>query len=133
MKPDTTLPEQFGRYRILKKLGEGGMGAVYLAEDTQLRRRVALKVPHFAAEDGAEGSERFQGEARVAAGIEHPNLCGVYDVGQVDGVHYFTMSYIEGTTLARLVGPERPWPPRQAAALVCKLALAVEAVHQRGV
>src|SRR5205809_965688 len=79
------LPEQLGRYRILQKLGEGGMGAVYLAEDTELGRRVALKVPHFSSEDGA-AVERFKREARIAAGLSHPNLCGVYDVGQAGGL-----------------------------------------------
>jgi serine/threonine protein kinase len=133
MKQPTDLPPQFGRYRILKKLGAGGMGAVYLAEDTELNRRVALKVPHFTLEDGEEAIQRFRREARVAASIEHPNLCSIYDVGQVDGVHYFTMSYVEGTTLSRLVSRDRPWPPSQAALLVGKIALAVEAVHQRGV
>src|SRR5262245_2187581 len=68
-----SLPEQFGRYRILKKLGGGGMGTVYLAEDTELGRKVALKVPHFTAED-AVAIERFRREARIAAGTDHPNL-----------------------------------------------------------
>jgi hypothetical protein len=90
------LPERLGRYRIVRKLGAGGMGAVYLAEDTQLGRQVALKVPHF--DDGADPKiiERFYREARVAAAIEHPNLCPVYDVGQAEGVHYLTMPYING-------------------------------------
>src|SRR4051794_24895934 len=108
MTTATALPEVFGRYRIVSKLGEGGMGAVYLAEDTQLGRRVALKVPHFTAADGPAVVERFHREARAAAGIEHPNLCGVHDVGQVGGTHYLTMPYIEGTPLSRLIGPDRP-------------------------
>src|SRR4051812_32990176 len=83
MSRSITLPEQFGRYRILKKVGEGGMGAVYLAEDTKLGRRVALKVPHFTEEDGP-AIQRFYREAQVAAGLEHPNICPVYDVGAVD-------------------------------------------------
>src|SRR5437588_1975875 len=101
MPTATTLPEQFGRYRILKKLGEGGMGVVYLAEDGQLGRQVALKVPHFSPEDGPEVIERFYREARVAAAIEHANICAVHDVGQIDGVHYLTMPYIDGVPLAQ--------------------------------
>src|SRR3954466_15787619 len=93
------LPEVFGRYRILKKLGTGGMGAVYLAEDTRMRRRVALKVPHFTAGTREAGLERFQREARLAGGIEHPNFCSVYDVEEVDGIHFYTMAYLEGTLL----------------------------------
>src|SRR5262249_10557824 len=82
------LPETFGRYRIAKKLGRGGMGAVYLAQDTQLGRPVALKVPHFTNRDGPRVLERFYREARAAATINHPNICPVYDVGQINGVHY---------------------------------------------
>src|ERR687885_102609 len=90
------LPETLGRYRILKPLGQGGMGAVYLAHDTQLDRRVALKVPHFRPEDGSEALERFYREARAAAALRHPNICPVYDVGEHQGVRYLTMAYVEG-------------------------------------
>src|SRR5262249_26040135 len=71
------LPERFGRYHILKKLGQGGMGAVYLAHDTQLDRRVALKVPRFRAGDG-DSIERFRREARTAATLQHANLCPIF-------------------------------------------------------
>src|SRR4051812_18957735 len=130
MATQTSLPDPFGRYRILDKLGEGGMGAVYLAEDTLLRRRVALKVPHFSAEDGPQVVERFYREARAAAGIDHPNLCGVLDLGQVEGVHYLTMPFIEGTPLSRRV--DQPWPPREAVELVQRLAGAVGVLHEKG-
>jgi LSD1 subclass zinc finger protein len=133
MPTSTVLPEQFGRYRVLKKLGEGGMGAVYLAEDGQLGRKVALKVPHFGPEDGPEVIERFYREARVAASIEHANICAVHDVGQVDGVHYLTMPYIDGVSLAQQLNRKQPWPPERAAALVIRLATALHAVHQRGI
>jgi serine/threonine protein kinase len=132
MPPATQLPKQFGRYRILHKLGEGGMGAVYLAEDSQLGRRVALKVPHFTPDDGPDVIERFNREARAAANIRHPNLCPVYDVGQIDGIHYLTMPYIEGTSLADRIHRDQPWPPAQAVALVLRLAQALHVLHQRG-
>src|SRR4051812_8986545 len=74
------MPEQFGRYRIQRKLGGGGMGAVYLAEDTTLGRPVALKVPYFMDGD-PEVRERFLQEARSAAKLDHPNLCQIFDVG----------------------------------------------------
>jgi serine/threonine protein kinase len=127
------LPEQFGRYRILKKLGAGGMGTVYLAEDVKLRRKVALKVPHFRASIRAAGLERFQREARLAASIEHPNFCPVYDVDEVDGIHFFTMAYLEGTSLADLLAGEQPWPPAQAVDMVRRVALAVGQLHRRGI
>src|SRR5947209_725664 len=89
------LPEIFGRYRIIKQLGEGGMGAVYLAQDTQLDRHVALKVPHISAADRPVVMERFNREAKVAGTIVHPNICPVYDVGEVDGIAYLSMAFIE--------------------------------------
>ena len=78
------------------------MGSVYLAEDTQLGRRVALKVPDFGPHDGPEARKRFLDEARAAATLDHPYLCPVYDVGEIDGRLYLTMAYIEGQSLAAL-------------------------------
>jgi HEAT repeat protein len=127
------LPEQFGRYRILKKLGQGGMGAVYLAHDSQLDRKVALKVPRFRPEDGPEMLERFSREARAAATLSHPNICPVHDVGEINGIHYATMAYIEGLPLSDLIQPGKPLPQRPVAAIVRKLALTLEEAHQRGI
>ena len=132
MPPHSGLPEQFGRYRILGKLGEGGMGAVYLAHDGQLDRKVALKVPHFTADDGP-AIERFRREARLAASIDHPNLCSVHEVGAVDGVHYFTMPHVEGTPLSRLIRADKPWPSRAAVDLLRPVALALSLLHQKGI
>lgn len=126
------LPEPFGRYRIVRQLGQGGMGTVYLAHDTQLDRRVALKVPHFAAGD-ATAVERFYREARVAATLDHPNLCPIHDVGQYQGIHYLTMPYIEGQPLSESLAAGPPAPQRQAASLVRQLALALEEAHRRGI
>src|SRR5436305_10729508 len=132
MLSPAVLPEQFGRYRILKKLGEGGMGAVYLAEDSRLGCQVALKVPHFTEEDGPAVVERFYREARAVAGIHHPNICPVYDVDQVGGLHYLVMPFLEGTPLSRHIGPGRPWRPGDAVRLVVRLARALEVLHRRG-
>src|SRR5262249_16502864 len=127
------LPEVFGRYKILRKLGQGGMGAVYLAEDTRLGRRVALKVPHFKAGDGKAVLDRFKREARIAAGIDHPNFCQGHDVDEVGGVHFFTMAYVKDTSLSDMVGEGRPWPPAQAVGLVRLLAQVVGLLHARGI
>src|ERR1700734_3432712 len=94
-KPDATaqeLPEQFGRYRILKRLGQGGMGSVYLAEDIQLQRRVALKVASYDNQDSPEARKRLLAEARAAATLDHAYLCQVYDAGEIDGRLYLTMA-----------------------------------------
>jgi predicted Ser/Thr protein kinase len=127
------LPERFGRYQILKKLGQGGMGAVYLALDSQLDRRVALKVPHFGPEDGPDALERFRREAKAAATLHHPNLCPVYDVGEQDGVHFLTMAFIEGKPLSDVLKDGKGLPPRPAAMIVRMLALALQEAHARGV
>jgi WD40 repeat protein/serine/threonine protein kinase len=127
------LPEQFGRYRIRKKLGRGGMGSVYLAHDNQLDRDVALKVPHFAPEDGPDVLERFQREARITATLQHPNICPVHEVGVIDGIHYLTMDYLEGKKLSEFIQTEKPLPQRSVAAVVRKLALALQEAHARGI
>ncbi len=132
VRPDA-LPEAFGRYRIIRTLGRGGMGAVYLAHDTQLDRQVALKVPHFTHSEGTDAIERFYREARAAATLDHPNLCPIYDVGQNDGIHYLTMPFIEGKPLSEVIDPDKPTPMRQAAAVVRKLALALQEAHSRGI
>jgi serine/threonine protein kinase/formylglycine-generating enzyme required for sulfatase activity len=126
------IPEQFGRYRIIRRLGQGGMGSVYLAEDTQLRRRVALKVASFGTQGSLEARQRLLAEARAAATLDHPYLCPVHDVGEIDGRLYLTMAYIEGQSLAESTGGNS-LPERQVAALVGKLALALQEAHAKGV
>jgi serine/threonine protein kinase len=126
------LPEQFGRYRIIKRLGQGGMGSVYLAEDTQLSRRVALKVPEFAPDSAPDTRQRFLEEARSAAMLDHPNLCRVYDAGEINGRLYLTMAYIEGQSLEESIS-DQARTQQQAAALVGKLAQALRAAHAQGV
>jgi uncharacterized protein (TIGR03067 family) len=127
------LPERFGRYRIVNLLGQGGMGAVYLAHDTQLDRRVALKVPNFSGQDDPSALERFYREARAAATFEHPNLCPVYDVGEIAGTHYLSMAYVEGESLADGLKRGLTLSQRDAAALVRKVALAMSEAHAHGV
>jgi WD40 repeat protein/serine/threonine protein kinase len=128
-QPAGPPPEHFGRYRILRHLAQGGMGSVYLAHDTHLERPVALKVPHFRPEDGPDALQRFYREARLAATLHHPNICPVYDVGQIDGFHCPTMAYLQGQTLAAFLQDRPLLPERQAAALVRTLAAALEEAH----
>jgi serine/threonine-protein kinase len=121
----------FGRYRIDRKLGEGGMGAVYLAHDTLLDRPVALKVPTFFGRRDTAAA-RFVREARAAAGLHHPNVCPIYDVGEIDGHHYLCMRYVVGRQLAEVVSPGNPLPVAEAARIVRTVALAMHAAHARG-
>jgi formylglycine-generating enzyme required for sulfatase activity len=129
------LSETFGRYQILRPLGEGGMGSVYLARDTQLDRLVALKVPRLGDDDqlAPHDLKRFLREARSAAALSHPNLCPIHDVGEIVGTPYLTMAYLEGRLLSDLVETGQPIAQRNAALIVRKLAQAVQEAHSRGV
>jgi hypothetical protein len=127
LSPD--LGEEFGRYRIVRPLGSGGMATVYLAEDTILGRRVALKVPQL---ESADDIQRFQREARVAATLNHPNLCGVHDVGVHEGVHYLTMPYVEGLTLKQRLDTEGKPSMAEAVEWIYRLALAMQVLHEHG-
>jgi len=132
------LPKHFGRYRIIERLGKGAMGAIYLALDTQLDRQVAVKVPHLRVEevDAAPNQcdlDRFYREAKAAATLDHPNLCPVYDVGQIDGIPYLTMAYIKGQPLSTHIRRDQPMSQRRVAVMVRKLAQALEEAHFIGV
>jgi formylglycine-generating enzyme required for sulfatase activity/serine/threonine protein kinase len=129
----TGLTGQFGRYRIIRALGKGAMGTVYLAEDTQLERSVAIKTPHFTESPTEESLERFYREARVAATLRQPNICPVFDVGQIDGKHYISMAYIEGRPLSAFIQPDKPQTERQILIVIRKLALALQEAHDHGI
>jgi tetratricopeptide (TPR) repeat protein len=127
------LPAPFGRYELRELLGEGGMGSVYLAHDTQLDRPVALKLPRFADEERPQARERFLREARAAAGLRHPNICPVYDAGELGPDLYLSMAYVEGEPLSRRLRREGPLPAREAATLARAVALAMDEAHRHGV
>jgi serine/threonine protein kinase/formylglycine-generating enzyme required for sulfatase activity len=129
----TGLAGQFGRYRIIRALGKGAMGTVYLAEDTQLERLVAIKTPHFTESPTEESLERFYREARVAASLRQPNICPVFDVGQIDGNHYISMAYIEGRPLSAYIQRDKPQSERQILIVIRKLALALQEAHDHGI
>ena len=125
----TSFPSDFGRYRILQLLGKGGMGAVYLAIDSQLNRKVALKIPFFDAKEEPKRAERFIREARAAASLNHPNICTVYDVGEVNGRPFITMAYIVGQPLEDLFDEDRLLPVDAAVEIIRKMALALQKAH----
>jgi serine/threonine protein kinase len=125
------LPPQLGRYRVKQKLGGGGMGSVYLVENTELEREEALKVPHFGDGTDTELLERFLREARSAAKLDHANLCPIYDAGVQDGFYYLTMRYLKGKLLSDYSGQAQP--TRKTVEIVTKLAQALETAHSKGV
>ena len=106
--------KQFGDYELLEELGHGGMGVVYKARHVKLNRIVALKMLLLGQFSSESSVERFQREAQAAASLHHPNIVSVYDVGQVEGQHYFTMEYVEGRSLASILR-DGPLLPSQAA------------------
>ena len=126
------VPQEFGRYRILRAVGQRSAGTVYLAHDTSLGRDVLLQVPSLLGGDGPV-AERFVRAARAAAVLSHPNLCPILDAGQHEGVPYLTMPVLEGEPLAAVLASGGPWPAERAADLVRKLALAMQAAHQKDV
>jgi serine/threonine protein kinase len=89
------------------------MGAVYLAEDSQLKRQVAIKTPRFDDDPSGEMLSRFYREAHLAATLRHANICPVFDVGQIDGKHYISMAYIEGRPLSAFIQAGKPQAERQ--------------------
>jgi beta-lactam-binding protein with PASTA domain len=121
------------RYRVLKRLGSGGMADVFCAEDTQLGRRVALKLLHRRFAEDAEFVERFRREASSAAGLQHPNIVGVFDRGEWDGTYYIAMEFLEGHTLKQLVREHGAMPPDLAVDITMQVLRAAKFAHKRGV
>jgi beta-lactam-binding protein with PASTA domain/predicted Ser/Thr protein kinase len=119
------------RYRVARRLGSGGMADVWLAEDTHLQRRVALKVLHARFTQDQEFVTRFQREAEHAAGLQHPNIVAVFDRGQDNGVNYIAMRYVEGPTLKEMI--DRGLTPEQAAALIRQVLEGARFAHRNGI
>jgi eukaryotic-like serine/threonine-protein kinase len=120
-----------GRYRVLSRLGSGGMADVWLAEDTHLQRRVALKVLHRRFAQDREFVERFRREAESAAGLQHPNVVAVFDRGEFEGAYYIAMQYVEGPTLKALI--DAGLEPGQAVALIRQVLEGARFAHRHGI
>src|ERR1700760_1483905 len=103
--PHTLIDE---RYRVVRRLGPGGMSDVFLVEDQQLNRSVALKLLHRRFAEDPAFVERFRREAQAAAGLQHQNIVGVYDRGEYDGTYYIAMEYLPGRTLKAIITEEAP-------------------------
>src|SRR5438034_6875381 len=99
----TTPGIKIGRYEIRTQISEGGMGQVYLAEDVQLRRPVALKILPLEVASNKDRMRRFTQEAQAAAALNHPHIAHIYEIGEADGLHFIAMEFIDGLTLRHLI------------------------------
>jgi len=127
-----TMVRYFGDYQILGKIAEGGMGVVYKANQVTLNRTVALKMIRSGELANEQERQRFYSEAENAANLDHPNIVPIYEIGQHQGQHYFSMAYVEGDSLADRIR-EQPLPSRQAAEYVCTVAEAIHYAHEQGI
>jgi eukaryotic-like serine/threonine-protein kinase len=120
-----------GRYRVLRRIGSGGMADVWLAEDAHLQRQVALKVLHSRFAQDREFVERFRREAEAAAGLNHPNIVSVYDRGDIEGTYYIAMQYLPGRTLKQLI--DTGLTPEQAVYLIRQVLEGARFAHRHGI
>jgi serine/threonine-protein kinase len=133
MAEDALLGKTIGHCRIERKLGQGGMGAVYLAHHAGLNKPLAFKVLAAHLASNPEYIARFKREARLAARLEHPNVVQIFDVGEEQGVHYITMQYVEGKSLDALLKERKKLSVGEAVAATKRVAAALSAAHKLGI
>jgi serine/threonine protein kinase len=127
-----SLPSRLGPYEIRAKLGAGGMGEVYLAEDTRLKRQVAIKILAAGPVADEQGRRRLVREAQAAAALDHANICSIYDVSEQDGRTFIVMQHVQGDTLAARIHGNRP-PLSEALDIACQVADGLAEAHARGI
>jgi serine/threonine protein kinase/formylglycine-generating enzyme required for sulfatase activity len=127
-----SVPEKLGKYKIVEEVGRGGFAAVYKAVDTTLDRTIALKVlaPHLLWDPTFV--QRFQREAKVAANLDHPNIVTIHEVGQIEGVYFIAMQFLEGRTLSQILEAEGPLPVSRVQAVIEQIGSALNYAHARG-
>ncbi len=131
-KDHSIIGKELGHYRILKKIGSGGMGEVYLAEDTKLGRKIALKVLPSQLAEQPDRRRRFEQEAKAVAALNHPNIVTVFSVENADGVHFITMEWVQGGNLSRLI-PPKGLDLGRFLQLAVPIAEALGVAHQKGI
>jgi Protein kinase domain len=129
---DTRIGTVLAGYRLEERIGRGGMSVVYRAEHLRLKRNVALKLLASELAEDAGFRERFLRESELAASLDHPNVVPIYDAGEVEGLLYIAMRYVEGTDLKALLRREGALPPERALSLAAQVASALDAAHERG-
>ena len=131
---DTLIDSLFdGRYKIVRKLGTGGMANVYLAEDQELGRRVAIKILDDRHASDDQFVERFRREAQNAAGLSHPNIVSIYDRGEAEGTYYIAMEYLDGRSLKELIVSRGPAPVNVAIDYTRQILAALRFAHRNGI
>lgn len=126
-------PQQIGKYQIQKKIGAGGMGAVYLAMDTTLKRQVALKLLPREKAGNQTLVKRFKAEAQAAANLRHDNIVMVYEAGEADGSLYIAMEFVDGTDVANLVAKRGVLPVSRSIEIIKQIAKALQHAHEKGI
>ncbi len=126
------IGQTISHYKITEKLGEGGMGVVYKAEDTKLRRVVALKFLRSELIENPEHRERFLREAQAAAALDHPNICTIYEIDEDAGRTFLAMAFIEGLTVKDKIA-QRPLKLDQALDIAVQTAQGLQAAHEKGI
>ena len=121
----------FGDYEILREIARGGMGVVFQARQVSLNRTVALKMILAGQLADEHEVKRFYAEAEAAANLDHPGIVPIFEVGEHDGQHYFSMGFVEGQNLSQRLA-DGPLPAREAAELVSRVSQAIEYAHQHG-